>query len=87
MKFSDNLREKIGMLFEKLELPGKDNFMTAHKGFTKMVIEEVRKLSSWFDNETMNKTFENFPQKVSRIDMREPKMITTNDKSIKLKNC
>ncbi len=82
MKYSDNLREKIGMLFEKLELPGKDNFMTAHKGFTKMVIEEVRKLSSWFDNKIMN-----FPQKVSRIDMREPKMITTDDKSIKLKNC
>jgi hypothetical protein len=56
--------------------------MTAHKGFTKMVIEEVRKLSSWFDNKIMN-----FPQKVSRIDMREPKMITTDDKSIKLKNC
>jgi hypothetical protein len=46
MKYSDNLREKIGMLFEKLELSGKDNFMTAHKGFTKMVIEEVSKLSS-----------------------------------------
>jgi len=29
----------------------------------------------------------NFPKKVSRIDMREPKMITTDDKSIKLKNC
>ncbi len=79
MKYSDNLREKIGMLFEKLELSGKDNFMTAHKGFTKMVIEEVSKLSSWFDNKIMKKNFENFPKKVSRIDMRgEPIMITAN---------
>ena len=39
--YSNSLREKIGSLFDKLEISGKDLFMTAHKGFTKMVIEEV----------------------------------------------
>ncbi len=39
--YSNRLREKIGNLFDKLEISGKDLFMIAHKGFTKMVIEEV----------------------------------------------
>lgn len=40
--YSENLRQKIGHLFDKLEVAGKDSFMAAHRGFTKMVIEEVR---------------------------------------------
>ena len=41
--YSNTLREKITVLFDKLEISGKDMFISAHKGFTKMVIEEV-----WF---------------------------------------
>ena len=41
VKYSDSLRHKIGVLFDKLELSGKEMFLAAHKGFTKMVIEEV----------------------------------------------
>lgn len=39
--YAENLRQKIGVLFDKLEVSGKDSFMSAHRGFTKMIIEEV----------------------------------------------
>ena len=39
--YSNTLREKITVLFDKLEISGKDMFISAHNGFTKMVIEEV----------------------------------------------
>ena len=39
--YSNTLREKITVLFDKLEISGKDMFRSAHNGFTKMVIEEV----------------------------------------------
>ena len=41
IKYADDLRERISVLFDKLELPGKDSFLVAHSGFSKMVIEEV----------------------------------------------
>jgi hypothetical protein len=41
IKYSDSLRHKIGTLHDKLELSGKETFLAAHSGFTKMVIEEV----------------------------------------------
>jgi hypothetical protein len=42
IKVSASLRLKIGSLFDKLQQPGKEEFLFAHSGCTKMVTEEVK---------------------------------------------
>jgi protein regulator of cytokinesis 1 len=57
IKYADDIRERISVLFDKLELPGKDSFLAAHRGFSKMVIEEV---SSSLDRITLKFHFKIF---------------------------
>ena len=48
VKISNDLRNKIGVLFENLELSGAEEFMLSHQGCTKMVLEEVNLFSESF---------------------------------------